>query len=82
MKWKVPPRVKVYEALGAIADGRVMEVSEMGARVKSSEGNKIYTVTYRVETNTINANDNGSYWQGYMGYPAIAFLMTTGRLAF
>ena len=20
-------------------------------------------------------NDNGSYWQGYLGYPAIAFLM-------
>ena len=32
MKWKVPPRVKVYEALGAIADGRVMEVSETGGK--------------------------------------------------
>jgi hypothetical protein len=21
-------------------------------------------------------NDNGSYWQGYLGYPAIAFLMS------
>lgn len=23
-------------------------------------------------------NDNGSYWQGYLGYPAIAFLLKTG----
>lgn len=80
--WKVPPRIKVYEALGAIADGRVAGITETGARVKSSEGNKTYTVTFEEATKTIGANDNGSYWQGYLGYPSIAYLMMQGKLSF
>jgi len=82
MRWKAPPRIKVYEALGAIADGRVMGATEIGARIKSSEGNKIYTVTFEEAINTIGANDNGSYWQGYLGYPGIAYLMIRGKLPF
>lgn len=27
-------------------------------------------------------NDNGSYWVGYLGYPAIAFLMLTRRIKY
>ena len=27
-------------------------------------------------------NDNGSYWQGYIGYPAIAFLPQKGLLEY
>lgn len=80
--WKVPPRIKVYEALGCMADGRVKEITETGARVVSSEGNKIYTVIYDEKTRTIGANDNGSYWQGYLGYPAIAYLMIQKKLSY
>jgi len=81
MKWKHPPIIKIYEALGAIADGRV-EVGGNTAKVFSSSGNKFYDVSYDKEKNAIMANDNGSYWKGYLGYPAIAFLMKTGVLSF
>ncbi len=73
MKWKLPPKIKVYEALGAIGDGRVHVVGNT-AKVYSSSGNKYYDVTYDATTQAIMTNDNGSYWQGYLGYPAIAFL--------
>lgn len=81
MFWKVPPRMKVYEALGAIADGRI-KLGNTGARVISSSGDKAYTVTFNDQTNTISSNDNGSVWQGYLGYPAIAYLMSSGKLPF
>ncbi|MEK7650630.1 MAG: hypothetical protein AAB364_02045 [Patescibacteria group bacterium] len=81
MKWKLPPKVKVYEALGAIADERV-EISGNQAKVFSSSGGKYYEVVYDPQTKQIAANDNGSYWRGYLGYPAIAFLMLNGLLAF
>ncbi len=28
------------------------------------------------------ANDNGSFWKGYLGYPAIAYLMKIGVLSY
>jgi hypothetical protein len=79
MQWKQPPRIKIYEALGAIADNRI-HTSNNEARVFSSSGNKYYTVRYDPQSQSITSNDNGSYWQGYLGYPAIAFLMQTGVL--
>jgi hypothetical protein len=79
MKWKHPPIIKIYEALGAIADERI-EVSSNTAKVYSSSGNKFYDVSYDSETNSIMANDNGSYWKGYLGYPAIAYLFKIGTL--
>uniref|UniRef100_A0A7C4M0P2 Uncharacterized protein n=1 Tax=candidate division CPR3 bacterium TaxID=2268181 RepID=A0A7C4M0P2_UNCC3 len=79
MKWKHPPRIKVYEALGAVADNRV-EISGDSGKVYSSSRNKFYDIIYNPETNAIMANDNGSYWVGYLGYPAIAFLMKIGVL--
>jgi hypothetical protein len=81
MKWKLPPRIKIYEALGCIADGR-MEVEGNMAKVYSSSRGKFYTVTYDPERQAIMANDNGSYWQGYLGYPSIAFLMHVGAIRF
>lgn len=81
MKWKQPPIIKIYEALGAIADGRV-KISSNTAQVYSSTGNKFYDVTYEPETNSIMANDNASYWKGYLGYPAIAYLMKIGVLEY
>lgn len=80
-KWKLPPIIKVYEALGAIADKRII-VSKDKAEVYSSEGNKKYDVIYSESDNAIMVNDNGSYWVGYLGYPAIAFLMENGALEY
>jgi len=80
--WKLPVRIKVYEALGALADERLQLISSSRGTVTSSSGNKTYDVIYTPETNEINTNDNASYWQGYLGYPALAFLMKIGLLPF
>ncbi len=80
-KWEHPPVIKIYEAIGAVADGRI-EVNGNEAKVYSSSGNKFYTVNYDPSTNSIMTNDNGSFWKGYLGYPAIAFLMKIGVLPY
>ena len=77
MKWKPAPLIKVYEALGSIADGR-FELNANTAKVYSSSGNKFYDVVYDPENNAITANDNGSYWIGYLGYPSIVLLLALG----
>jgi len=80
--WKLPPRVKIYEALGAVADDRV-SISEPGtAQVVSSSGEKTYTVQWSPDLREINANDNASYWQGYLGYPIVAVLLALKVIAF
>ncbi len=80
MQWHTPPIIKVYEALGALADERV-ELASNSAKVFSSSRNKYYEVHYDPETQAIMANDNGSYWKGYLGYPAIAYLLKCGVIA-
>jgi hypothetical protein len=75
--WKQPPIIKVYEALGSVADGRIA-LDGNTAKIYSSSGNKFYEVTYDPNTSSIMCNDNGSYWAGYLGYPAIAFLLIKG----
>jgi hypothetical protein len=77
-KWKMPPAAKVYEALGALGDGRVTLVDETHARVKSSDRTKTYEVENSPDFREISSNDNASYWQGYLGYPAIATLLARG----
>lgn len=72
--WKIPPVIKVYEALGATAGGRVHLYNNY-AEVFSSDKGKKYTVIFDLSKKIISANDNGSYWQKYLGYPAIAVLM-------
>lgn len=74
MKRKNPPRIKIYESLGCIADGRI-KVDGNSAKVWSSSGNKYYTVKFDPSTMAIMSNDNWSYRQGYLGYPSIAYLM-------
>ena len=81
MNWLPPPDIKIYEALGAVADGRVHAEGNTG-KVYSSSGNKFYEVRYDAEKQAITANDNGSYWKKYLGYPAIAFLMQEGALPY
>ena len=77
--WKTPPIIKIYEALGSVIDGR-LEVAENSAKCYSSSGNKYYDIDYSPDDNAIMVNDNGSYWKGYLGYPAIAFLLKIGVL--
>ncbi len=81
MIWKHPPIIKVYEALGTMADGRI-EMHGDSAKVYSSSGNKFYDVQYDPAENAIMSNDNASYWQGTLGYPAIAMLFALGVLEY
>ena len=76
---KMPPAEKAFEAYSAIADGRVeMHAEEGYAFVDSSDGAKTYEVAW--EGDVYSSNDNGTYWQGYAGYPVIAVLILQGRL--
>lgn len=85
--WKTPPIIKVYEAIGSLADER-LEVEEtdasgvIHAKVWSSSGNKFYEVHYDPSGKAIMTNDNGSFWQGYLGYPALCLLMHLGEITF
>lgn len=81
MKWKSPPLIKIYEAIGAISDGRI-HLDQTGAKVYSSSGNKFYTIIYEPVSNSITSNDNGSYWVGYLGYPSIAYLLKKDIVAY
>ncbi len=85
MKWKISPQpkmaTKVYEALGAVADGRV-EGGGDGGKVYSSNRNKFYTITYDPIEQAIMSNDNGAFWHGDLGYPALAFLFKIGVLEY
>lgn len=81
MKWNIPPKIKIYEALGCLADGRLESVDNE-IRVYSSSRNKYYTILYDKVNNAIMANDNGSFFVGYLGYPSIAYLMKINELPF
>ena len=77
----MPPLAKVYEALGAIGDGRVRIEDGRRAFVTSSEGTKTYEVESSDDGAEISSNDNASFWQGYLGYPAIAVMIARGLIA-
>ena len=81
-RWKLPPKAKIYEALTAVADGRVKLTGAETAEVLSSDRTKTYIVEWSADLRQITSNDNASYWQGYIGYPIIAVLMLLGRLDF
>ncbi|HZO82420.1 MAG TPA: hypothetical protein VFB33_12070 [Candidatus Binataceae bacterium] len=76
----MPPLIKVYEALGALGDGRVREAGGGGAEVVSSDRSKTYRVEVSADGREVSSNDNASYWQGYLGYPGIAVLLARGFL--
>ncbi len=80
MKWRLPPKIKICEALGCIADGRI-EAGGNEGKCFSSSGKKSYSVKYDGK-NAIMSNDNGSYWAGYLGYPSIAFLLLKGKIKY
>jgi len=71
----LPPRVKVLEALGSIADGRVKIINEYEAEVTSSVGDRKYVVKVDINSRMVFSNDNGTLYRNYVGYPVIAFLI-------
>lgn len=79
--WKPTPKAKIYEALSAVADGRVEIVREGEATVYSSDRSKSYAVIWNSEHTAFGANDNASYWVGYMGYPIIATVFELGLIS-
>jgi len=74
----MPPIAKVYEAIGAIGDGRVHLEDARRASVTSSDRSKTYAVEFVAGSREVSSNDNASYWQGYLGYPAIAVMIARG----
>jgi hypothetical protein len=80
--WKMPPKAKVYEALSAVADQRVIITGHTAAQVQSSSHDKTYNIEWSEDIHEITSNDNASYWQGYIGYPIIAVLLKMGKLPF
>ncbi|HWQ17225.1 MAG TPA: hypothetical protein VNL13_05275 [Sulfolobales archaeon] len=79
---RLPPRIKILEALGAIADNRVKIVSDREAIVVSSEGDRSYKVYIDLEERAAYSDDNGTRFRGYVGYPIVAVLMIKGALPF
>ena len=84
---QLPPRVKVLEAAGAIADGRVRVVRRRNgltvARVSSSLGDREYTVVVKRANGRVfrvYSDDNGTRFRNYAGYPIVAVLMLEGVL--
>ncbi len=79
---RLPPRIKVLEALGAIADGRVKILDGQRAIVNSSDYTRVYHVYFDEAKSLVYSDDNGTIFRGYVGYPIIAFLMLKGLLPF
>ncbi|MEM4345610.1 MAG: hypothetical protein QXI02_01795 [Candidatus Caldarchaeum sp.] len=77
-----PPRVKVLEALGAVAGGRVRLLSDKQAEVDASEGRRTYRVYVDVENHVAESDDNGTVFRNYVGYPIIAVLMAAKILPY
>ena len=82
LRLRLPPRIKVLEALGAIADKRINIIDSYRAKVVSSDGSRIYTVIVDLAKGFVYSDDNGTKYRGYVGYPIIAFLMLQGVLPF
>ena len=77
----MPHKVKVLEALGAIADKRV-NLNGNKAIVISSTKDKEYKVYYYPDRNAVWSTDNGTRFRKYVGYPIISVLMLKGILPF
>ncbi|MCD6514611.1 MAG: hypothetical protein J7L07_06775 [Candidatus Odinarchaeota archaeon] len=80
--WSLPPRIKILEALGSIADKRITKINDGEYKVVSSTGEREYTVRVDLKNLKIDSTDSGSVYKGYLGYPSIAVLMLEGVLPF
>lgn len=82
MQLSMPPRVKVLEAVGAVAGGRVRVLGELEAEVRASEGDRTYRVFLDVSGGVADSDDNGTRYRNYIGYPILAFMMVKGVLPY
>ena len=86
MLWTLPPKYKIYEALGAVADDRIeiidLDSKIIEARQYSSSRQKYYTILYDPAQNQIMPNDNATWYVGYLGYPAISLLLFVGKIKY
>ncbi len=88
IKLREPPKIKILEASGAIADGRVNIMKtdndeNVLAKVISSEKDKEYKIIIKRSENgfIVYSNDNGTKLRGYVGYPIISVMMLMGILS-
>jgi hypothetical protein len=84
---RLPPKIKVLEAAGSIADGRVRVLEDRGSKVvavvESSMGDRSYNVVIEITGPKLivaSSNDNGTRFRGYIGYPIISLLMIKGLI--
>ncbi len=77
---KLPPKIKVLEALSAVCGGRVKKLNDKLAKVISSDGTREYTVYLDIVKGEVYSDDNGTKYRNYIGYPIIAFMMELGIL--
>jgi len=75
--WKLPDEIKVLEAVSALYDGRLQIDRKNGqATCQSSDNQRQYTVKFDLNRKAITSDDNSAHWQGRLGYPAIATLIS------
>jgi hypothetical protein len=79
---RLPPKIKVLEAAGAIADARVTSLNDKWFTVRSSEGDREYSVFVDIEKREACSTDNGTRFRGYVGYPILSVLMLKGVLPY
>ena len=82
MEWKIPPKIEVLQALGAVAKDKVRFISSTESEVESFNGKEVFSVVWKSEKNSISSTDSSSTYAGHLGYPAIAFLMILGVLPY
>src|SRR5947207_150434 len=75
-----PPSIKIYEAFSAVGAERIKETSPNHGQVLSSDRTKVYDVYWSNDWQRAVSNDNGTFWQGYVGYPIVAMLLFHRRL--
>lgn len=79
---RMPPKIKVLEAAGAVADGRITFTDKKSAIVVSSDGSRRYSVYVDLARKEACSTDNGTVFRRYVGYPIIAVLMIKGVLPY
>lgn len=81
MLWKKPHISKIYEALTALADGRIRRNGK-NAICYSSDRKQVYDIHYDPKVGSIMSNDNGAYYTRTLSYPMIGDLMLLGVIPY
>lgn len=82
---KLPPKIKIIEALSAVADERIIVEDLLSNEWKcysASSPWKTYKILYNEKENTILSNDNWSTNQWFLWYPSIAFLLKIWKIKY